>query len=121
MKTTSGIRAASVRSLLGAWIALCSVPLAACGFHVEATGEATADGGSARPLRTTQAAADRGQPGDTSTVREGDSREWIDNRIFNNFFIAPAGLDTYGKSTFPNRMAANLFCNGAKPAQSTTP
>jgi alpha-N-arabinofuranosidase len=39
-----------------------------------------------------------------------------DNRFYNNLFIAPAGLDVYDNSASPNRMAGNVFLNGAKPS-----
>jgi alpha-N-arabinofuranosidase len=47
-------------------------------FHVAITGDDAADGSSANPLRSIQAAAERAQPGDVITVREGVYRERID-------------------------------------------
>jgi alpha-N-arabinofuranosidase len=40
-----------------------------------------------------------------------------DNRFFNNVFIAPSGLDAYDETARPNRMAGNVFLNGAKPSR----
>jgi alpha-N-arabinofuranosidase len=59
-------------------LAAASLPSHAREFHVSTTGDDAADGSAAKPLRTIQAAADRAQPGDVITVREGVYRERID-------------------------------------------
>jgi alpha-N-arabinofuranosidase len=61
--------------------ALLFLPLASLSareFHVAITGDDAADGSSARPLRTIQAAAHHAAPGDIITVRGGVYRERID-------------------------------------------
>jgi alpha-N-arabinofuranosidase len=47
-------------------------------IHVAKTGDDSADGSAANPLRTIQAAAQLAMPGDVITVREGVYRERID-------------------------------------------
>ena len=47
-------------------------------YHVATTGNDSADGSAAQPLRTIQAAANLAMPGDTITVHEGTYRERID-------------------------------------------
>ncbi|MCU0786502.1 MAG: DUF1565 domain-containing protein, partial [Verrucomicrobia bacterium] len=51
--------------------------LSAREFHVAITGHDAADGSSARPLRTIQAAANQAKPGDSITVHEGIYRERV--------------------------------------------
>jgi alpha-N-arabinofuranosidase len=63
---------------LTALLAAASLPSHAREFHVATTGDDTADGSAANPLRSIQAAAGRAQPGDVITVREGVYRERID-------------------------------------------
>jgi alpha-N-arabinofuranosidase len=65
-------------SCLVVLLAAASLPSHAREFHVSTTGDDAADGSAAKPLRTIQAAADRAQPGDVITVREGVYRERID-------------------------------------------
>jgi hypothetical protein len=45
--------------------------LSAREFHIAITGDDAANGSSARPLRTIQAAANQAMPGDSTTVHEG--------------------------------------------------
>jgi alpha-L-arabinofuranosidase len=63
---------------LTALLAAASLPSHAREFHVSTAGDDASDGSAANPLRTIQAAADRAQPGDVITVREGVYRERID-------------------------------------------
>lgn len=40
-----------------------------------------------------------------------------DNRFFNNWFVAPAGLSAYDETHRPNRIEGNVFFHGAKPSR----
>jgi alpha-N-arabinofuranosidase len=78
MKTPSILRAALVCSLHAVFLVVLAGPAAAREIHVAVTGDDTADGSAASPLRTIQAAALLAMPGDVVTVREGIYRERID-------------------------------------------
>jgi len=78
---TARIHHTSATTMLAALLSFCTtaaLPSHAREIHVAVTGDDTADGSAARPLRTIQAAAERAMPGDTVTVREGIYRERID-------------------------------------------
>jgi len=40
-----------------------------------------------------------------------------DNRFYNNIFVGHNGLTPYDETTFPVRMAGNVFLNGAAPSE----
>jgi alpha-N-arabinofuranosidase len=63
---------------IAAIILILAAPVVAREYHVAVTGDDTADGSSANPLRTIQSAAAIAHPGDVITVREGVYRERID-------------------------------------------
>jgi alpha-L-arabinofuranosidase len=78
MKPEFNLRTALACVLASAFWMVSAATVFSRDFHVATTGDDAADGSSANPLRTIQAAADRAQPGDVITVREGVYRERID-------------------------------------------
>ena len=78
MKTRSILRAVLVCSFHAVFFAAFAGSAAAREIHVAVTGDDTADGSDASPLRTIQAAASRAMPGDVITVRGGIYRERVD-------------------------------------------
>ena len=61
--------------------ASCMLAAAPCAlaseFHVAVSGNDSADGSAAHPLKTISAAAQKAMPGDTVTVHAGTYREWV--------------------------------------------
>jgi len=91
---------------IAALLLLLPAPLSAREFHVATTGDDKADGSSAHPLRTIQAAANQAMPGDTITVQEGTYRERID---------PPRGGESDAKRiTFQAAPGANVAIKGSE-------